>query len=71
MFATILARKRELIALLLLSSGCLVPVNVLWLFLMVLLVGLQCAIVVFYDHSHFPSYFLEYLGSQVNGVIGY
>ena len=32
-FAIILTRKRELVALLLLSLGCLVTVNVLWLFL--------------------------------------
>ena len=31
-FAIILKRKRELSALLLLSCGCLVTVNVLWLF---------------------------------------
>ena len=51
-FAIILKRKRELFALLLLSFRCLVTVNVLWLFLMVPLVGLQCVIVVFPDHSH-------------------
>ena len=39
-FAIILTRKRELIALLLLSSGCLVTVNVLWLSLTVPWVGL-------------------------------
>ena len=32
-FAIILKRKRELVALLLSSYGCLVTVNVLWLFL--------------------------------------
>ena len=32
-FAIILKRKRELVALLLLSYGCLITVNVLWLFL--------------------------------------
>ena len=31
-FAIILKRKRELVTLLLLSYGCLVAVNVLWLF---------------------------------------
>ena len=40
-FAIILTRKRELVALLLLFFGCLVTVNVLWLFLMVMWVGLQ------------------------------
>ena len=39
----------ELVALLLLSFGCLVTVNVLWLFLRV---GLQCVIVVFPDYAH-------------------
>ena len=51
-FAIILTRKRELITLLLLSFGCLVTVNVPWLFLAVTWVGLQCVIVVFPDHAH-------------------
>ena len=51
-FAIILTRKRELAALLLLSFGCLVTVNVLYLFLMVPWVGLQYVIVVFPDHTH-------------------
>ena len=51
-FAIILERKRELVALLLLSYGRLVTVNVLWLFLTVPWVGLQCVIVVFPDHTH-------------------
>ena len=41
-----------LVALLLLSYRCLVTVNVLWLLLTVPLVGLQCVIVVFPDHTH-------------------
>ena len=44
---------RKLVALLLLSYRCIITINVLWLFLMVLWVGLQCAIVVFPDHTHF------------------
>ena len=52
-FAIILKRKRELVVLLLLSYGCLVTVNVLWLFLTVPWVGLQCLVVVFPDHTHF------------------
>ena len=54
-FAIILTRKRELVALLklLLSFGCLVTVNVFWLFFMVLWVGLQFVIVVFPDHTYF------------------
>ena len=50
-FAITLKRKRELVALLL-SYRCLVTVNVLWLFLTVQWVGLQCVIVVFPDHTH-------------------
>ena len=33
---------------------CLVTVSVLWLFLTVPWAGLQCAIVVFPDHTHLP-----------------
>ena len=51
-FAIILKRKRELVALLLLSYGYLVTVNVQWLFLMMLRVGLESIIVVFPDHTH-------------------
>ena len=51
-FAIVLKRKRELVALLLLSYGCLVTVNVLWLFLTVPWVGLQRVIVVFPDYTH-------------------
>ena len=51
-FAIILKRKRELVALLLLSYGCLATVNGLWLFLAVPWVGLQFVIVVFLDHTH-------------------
>ena len=49
-FAIILMGKRELVALLSLSSWCLVIV--LWLFLAVPWVCLQFVIVVFPDHSH-------------------
>ena len=48
--AIILKRKRELVALLLLSYGCLFIVNVLPLFP---LVGLQCVIMVYPDHTYF------------------
>ena len=51
-FAIIMKRKRELVALLLLSDGCFVSLNVLWLFCTVPWVGLQCEIVVFPDHTH-------------------
>ena len=52
-FAIILKRKREQVALPLLSFGCLVTANVLWLFLTVPWVGLQFVIVVFPGHTHF------------------
>ena len=51
-FAIILTRKRELVALPLLSFGCLVTVNGMWLFLAVLWVGLQFVIVVFPDYTY-------------------
>ena len=49
-FAIILMEKRELVALLSLSSWCLVIV--VWLFLEVPWVSLQFVIVVFPDHTH-------------------
>ena len=51
-FAITLKRKRKSVALLLLSHRCIVTINVLWLFPTVPLVGLQCVIVVFPDHTH-------------------
>ena len=60
-FAIILLGKRELIALLSLSSWCLVMV--VWLFLTVPWVCLQFVIVVFPDHTHIlflPQRFLLY-----------
>ena len=51
-FEIILKRMRKLVALILLSYRYLVTVNVLWVFLTVPLVGLQCVIVVFPDHTH-------------------
>ena len=53
----ILKRKRELVALLLLSYGCLVTVNALWLFLTVPWVGLWYEILVFPDHTHSPFFY--------------
>ena len=41
-----------MVSSLLLSYRCIVTINVLWLFLMVPWVGLQCVIVVFPDHTH-------------------
>ena len=52
-FAIILKKKRKLVTLLLLSYRCIVIINVLWLFLTVLWVGLQCVIVVFPDNTHY------------------
>ena len=46
--------KRESVALLSLSSLYLLIVIVLWLFLTVPQIGLQCAIVEFPDHTHLP-----------------
>ena len=51
-FAIILNSKRKLVALIVLSYRCLVTVNVLWLFLTVPWVGVQCMIVVFPDHTY-------------------
>ena len=53
-FAIILKRKRKHVALLLLSyrCTCIVIVNVLWFYLTVPWVSLQCVIVVFPDHTH-------------------
>ena len=51
-FEIILKGKRKLVALLLLSYSCIVTINVLWLFLTVPWVSLQCVIVVFSDHTH-------------------
>ena len=51
-FAIILIVKRELVALLSLSSSC--PMIVVWLFLAVPWVCLQFGIVVFSDHTHLP-----------------
>ena len=49
-FVGVLVGRRELVALLGLSSWCLVAV--LWLFLAVPWVSLQFVIVVFPDHTH-------------------
>ena len=51
-FCIILTRKRELVALLLLSFGCLVTVNGMWFFLTEPWVDLQNVIVVVPDHTH-------------------
>ena len=51
-FAIILERKRKLVVLQILSYRCIIIINVLWLFLRVPWIGLQCAIVVVPDHTH-------------------
>ena len=58
-FAIILIRKRELVALLSLSSWCLVMA--VWLFLAVPWVCLGFVIVVFPDHTIFGKQFLVFL----------
>ena len=53
-FAIILMGKRELVASRCLFSRCFVTAIVLWLFLMLLWVAMQCVIVVFPDdYMHF------------------
>ena len=47
-----LMRKRKLVALLQLSSWCLVTVSIFWLFLTVPRVGLQYVIEAFPDQTH-------------------
>ena len=56
-FAFILIGKRELVALLSLSSCCFVIV--MWLFLVVSCVCLQFVIVVFPDHTHLLCFRLQ------------
>ena len=58
-FAIILIGKRELVTWLSLSSWCLIIV--VWLFLAVLCVCLQFAIVVFRDHTHLLFYMYIYI----------
>ena len=62
-FAIILKRTRKLVALLFLSYICSVTINVMWLFLTMPWVGLQCVIVVFPVHTHLLSY-------QVYAILG-
>ena len=64
--ALILRRTRVLVALLLLFFGCLVTVNVPWLFLTVSCVALQCVIVVFPVHNRLL--FVDLLFIVAHGV---
>ena len=50
-FAIIFMGRRELVALRELTYWCILIVSILWLFLVVPRVGLQCVIVVFPDHT--------------------
>ena len=67
-FTIILIGKRELVALLSLSSWCLVIV--VWLFLAVPWVCLQFVIVVFLDHTHLL-FFIIYLKNSVAGRLNF
>ena len=49
----ILKKKRKLVALQFLSYRYIFTINVLWLFITMPWVDLQCVIVVFPDHTHF------------------
>ena len=51
-FTITLMGKKDLLALLRLTFKCRVAVSVLWLFLAVPWVSLQCVIVFFPDHTH-------------------
>ena len=65
-FAVVLMGKRELVALLSLSSWSLVIV--VWLFLAVPWVRLQFVIVVFPDHTHYFFFKPSNLGRQRSGA---
>ena len=64
-FAIIMKRKRKPIALQLLSYRCIDTINVLWLFLTVPWVGLQCVIVVFTDYTHLILLNFLYVGIRL------
>ena len=64
--AIILIGKRELVALLSLSSWCLV---IMWLFLAVPYVCLQFVIVVFPDHTHLL--FCTYTGTSEYSMLAF
>ena len=71
-FVIILKRKRKLVALLLLSYRCFITVNIMWIFLMVLWVGMHCKIVVFPDNTHLPFHlhaYFAYTSSVGSGAL--
>ena len=60
-----LEEERKLVAALLLSYRCIVTINVLWLFLTVPQVCLQCVIVVFPDHTHLCLLYIDQIKIDV------
>ena len=68
-FTVTLKRKKKLVASLLLSYRCCVTINVMWLFLTALWVGLQSVIVVFPDHTHLLFY-AQYLFLKTRPLTG-
>ena len=54
-----------MVAALLLSYRCIVTINVLWLFLTVPQVCLQCVIVVFPDHTHLCLLYIDQIKIDV------
>ena len=71
-FAIILKRKKELVALLILSYGCCVTVNVLRFFLMAPGVGgLSCVIVVFPNHTQLLFVILTMLWGQCDSIMNH
>ena len=67
-FAICLKRKRKLVALLLLSYRFIFTINVLWFFLTVPWVGLQCVIMVYPDHTHLLFYVCSLFCCALLGV---
>ena len=65
----IVMRKRKLFALLCLTSWGHVTVSVLWFFLTVLWVSLQCVIVVFHDHTLFFQTLINLMFNNVHYTI--
>ena len=68
-FEIILKRKRKWVALVLLSYRCVVTINVLWFFLTVPWVDMQCVIVECIDHTHFFARCYSKLFSSWNDLI--
>ena len=60
--------KKELVALLVLSSWCLIIG--FWLILMLTWASLQCVIVVFPDHAHLFIFCCNSAGQAVQHIVG-